>query len=206
MDGAAGDSLSPNGKHVLRRHSERRSAGSGNGNGKDKLPAADSMATLRPRRNSSAPNLKDLAGSRGGGDNSQPAQDRARVWSVYYETCVPSFPRLSTDGDFSLDDCVEPSRLSFDSKRASLHSRTFPPRHSRHASRGSRLSSTSQRSGDPGILSIFDDATAGENKSLASVRRSTMDLMAKYREQEVAEHDRVLSLTRGESYCGVALL
>jgi hypothetical protein len=209
MDGAVGDSLSPNGKHVLRRHSERNSAANGSGNGKGKLPTADSMATLRPRRNSSAPNFKDFAVSRDSAQDSQPAQDRARVWSVYYETCVPSFPRLSTDGNFGLDDFGGPSRLSFDSKRASMHSRTLPPhipRHSRNASQGSRLSSMSRRSEDPSVLPVVDDATASEEKSLVSVRRSTMDLMAKYKEQEVAEHDRVLSLTRAESYRGETVL
>jgi hypothetical protein len=43
-----------------------------------------------------------------------------------------------------------------------------------------------------------DDA-AGEEKSLVSVRRSTMDLISKFKEQEHTEHERVLSLTRAES-------
>jgi hypothetical protein len=124
---------------------------------------------------------------------------------VYYETCVPSFPRLSIEGSFGLEDFGGPSRLSFDSKRASMHSHTIParlPQHSRNVSQVSRLSSMSRRSERPSMLSLVDDGLAGEEKSLASVRRSTMDLMAKYKEQEAREHERVLSFTRAESHRG----
>jgi hypothetical protein len=46
---------------------------------------------------------------------------------------------------------------------------------------------------------MVDDDNAGEEKSLVSVRRSTMDLISKFKEQEATEHERVLSLTRAES-------
>jgi hypothetical protein len=160
-----------------------------------KLPTEDSMATLRPRRNSSAPNLNDLVNLHDGTDDFDRSLDRARVWSVYYETCVPSFPRLSTEADVALEDFGGLSHFSFDSKRTSTHSRTLPGRLTKHSRNGSQLSRTSRRS----ALSMGPDDAAGEEKSLVSVRRSTMDLISKFKEQEHTEHERVLSLTRAES-------
>ncbi|KAF2127456.1 hypothetical protein P153DRAFT_67951 [Dothidotthia symphoricarpi CBS 119687] len=161
---------------------------------KGKLPADDSMATLRPRRNSSAPNLNQLSFLHDGADDRENVKDSARVWSVYYESCVPSFPRQSTDND--LED-FGPSRLSFDSKRTSMHSRTMPARltkHSRHGSHLSRASVVSRGSARPSFLSMGED-DVGEDRSLVSVRRSTMDLIQQFKEQEATEHDKILALT-----------
>ncbi|KAF1833329.1 hypothetical protein BDW02DRAFT_383056 [Decorospora gaudefroyi] len=156
--------------------------------GKGKLRADDSMATLRPRRNSSAPNLNEMS-FRDGTADSVHAHDRARVWSVYYENCVVSFPRLSTDANLALEEFGGSARLSFDSKRASMHSRTMPARlrrHSRNFSNASRGKS---------FISTAEDDPAGEEKSLVSVRRSTMDLISKFKEQEATEHEKILALT-----------
>ncbi|RAR12516.1 hypothetical protein DDE82_000227 [Stemphylium lycopersici] len=83
--------------------------------GKGKLIPIDSMATLRPRRNSSAPNLNEVM-FRGGTAESEQACDSARVWSVYYENCVDSYPRLSTDANVALEEFGTSNRVSFDSK------------------------------------------------------------------------------------------
>ncbi|KAF1849723.1 uncharacterized protein K460DRAFT_2621 [Cucurbitaria berberidis CBS 394.84] len=168
--------------------------------GKGKLREEDSMATLRPRRNSSAPNLNDLSFHDGAGD-SEHATDRARVWSHYYENCVPSFPRLSTEADFGIEAFSEPARLSLDSKRAYIHSRIIPmtmARHSRNASQLSRVTNASRRSARPSFISLGDDG-AGEEQSMVSVRRSTMDLISKFKEQELVEHERVMALIKVES-------
>jgi len=168
-----------------------------NGKGKGRLLADDSMATLRPRRNSSAPNLNDMSFGEDATDL-EPAKDHARVWSVYYENFVDSFPRLSTDPDVALDDFGRLARFSSDSKRPSMHSRSVSARmqkHSRNVSQMSRMSNTSNgRSYD----FVCGDDGAGENTSLVSVRRSTMDLISKFKEQEATEHDRILSISRME--------
>jgi hypothetical protein len=198
-DGTGDDVLSPlRDKQVVRRHSERHSELKAKG----KQPIGDSMATLRPRRNSSAPNLHDLMSVYDGTVDSENTQDRARVWSVYYETCVPLFPGVGTRDDFTLEDFGALSRHSLDSKRASMHSHTMPTghaKHSRNASQLSRRSNMTGRSVQPSSRSIDEDHTAGEDQSLVSVRRSTMDLISMFKEQEHTEHERVLSLTRAES-------
>jgi hypothetical protein len=185
-----------NEEHITERTAPEDDHWGRSANGKGKLRANDSMATLRPRRNSSAPNFKELSFRDGAADSGH-TDDRARVWSVYYENCVDSFPRLSTDVNRPLEDFDGPSRLSFDSKRASTRSRTMPARfrqHSRHASQVSRISNASHSK------SVFmtgeDDAAGGEEKSLVSVRRSTMDLISMFKEQETTEHERILALGR----------
>jgi hypothetical protein len=209
MSGAAegaGDSLQQlSDKQVVRRHSERHS----DKRPTNKLPTGDSKATLRPRRNSSAPNLNDLMHLHDGANDSGHVNDRARVWSVYYETCVPSFPRMSTEADFALHDLGGLPRTSFSSKRVSVRSRTMPSRHAKHsrnASQMSRMSNMSHRSAHPSFLSIGEDDTAGDEGSVVSVRHSTMDLISKFKEQEVAERDRALSFTRADCRRGGALL
>ncbi|RMZ66120.1 cytidylyltransferase [Pyrenophora seminiperda CCB06] len=162
-----------------------------------KLLADDSMATLRPRRNSSAPNLSDLS-FRDGTTDLEPTTDRARVWSVYYENCVDSFPRLSNDADVALDDFGRQARFSFESKRTSMPSRQRSarlPYHSRNVSLMSHMSNISRRKSHD-FAGRDDDAS--ENKSLVSVRRSTMDLISKFKEQEATEHEKILSLSRME--------
>lgn len=204
-DGAGGSRQHLSDKQVVRRHSERHRDAKPD----SKLPSEDSMATLRQRRNSSAPDLNDLVNLHDGAGDSEHAHDRARVWSVYYETCVPSFPRMSTDVDFALRDFGGPSRTSSHSKRVSTHSRTMPARltkHSRNVSQMSRRSNMSGTSAQPSFLSMGDDDAAGEQRSLVSVRHSTMDLISKFKEQEVRERERVLSMTRAESRHDGALL
>ncbi|CAO2658559.1 Nn.00g062820.m01.CDS01 [Neocucurbitaria sp. VM-36] len=166
--------------------------------GKSKLQVEDSMATLRPRRNSSAPNLNELS-FRDGAHDSDRTPDRARVWSIYYENCVPSFPRISNEANFGDDDFDRSARLSFDSKGSPMHSHSFPTRasrHSRNTSQLSRISVVSRGSARPSFISLKSDGAA-EDQSLVSVRRSTMDLISKFKEQEIAEHERFMGLTKG---------
>jgi hypothetical protein len=164
--------------------------------GKGMLRADDSMVTLRPRRNSSAPNLKEMS-FRDGAAELEHADDRARKWSVYYENCVDSFPRLSSDANLTLEDFGRPSRLSFDSKRASMHSRTMPARLRRHSRKVSQVSQISNASNTKSFVTTGEDDGAGaEEKSLVSVRRSTMDLITMFKQQEATEHERILALGR----------
>jgi hypothetical protein len=166
--------------------------------GNGKLRADDSMATLRPRprRNSSAPNFNEMS-FRDGAADPKHQDDRARVWSVYYENCVDSFPRLSTDANLALEDFGSPGRLSFDSKRASMHSRTMPARLGRHSRNVSQVSRVSNTSHSKSFVTIGEvDGAGGDEKSLVSVRRSTMDLISMFKEQEAAEHEKILALGR----------
>ncbi|KAF2625340.1 hypothetical protein BU25DRAFT_397324 [Macroventuria anomochaeta] len=165
----------------------------------DKSQTHDSMATLRPRRNSSAPNLNELAYD--GANEDMHAKDNARVWSVYYDDCVPSYPRASIELDAGLED-FGPARFSFESRHPSMHSRTMPARlarHSRNASRVSRTSIVSRGSARPSFKSKGEDDDFAEKRSMVSVRRSTIDLISKFKEQEIIERERVLSITRAGS-------
>lgn len=166
----------------------------------------DSMATLRPRRNSSAPNLSDVTYD--GANEDRHAEDNTRVWSVYYDDCVPSYPCASMNLDTSLED-FGPARFSFESRHPFMHSRTIPAqsaRHSCNASLVSRISVVSRGSARPSLKSKGDDDDFAEKRSMVSVRRSTMDLISKFKEQEVIEHERVLSITRvGSCYGSEAL-
>lgn len=142
--------------------------------GKGRLFANDSMATLRPRRNSSAPNFNELSFNDGVSE-SQHAHDRARDWSVYYEHCVNAYPQPSTNAS------IMTSVLEIDSRNASQLS---------HKSVASQSNDCASRSGDD---------CAAEQKSLVSVRRSTMDLISKFKDQEAIEHERILTLSRMDS-------
>lgn len=190
---------------------ELTAEGKSKNKGKEKQRADESMATLRPKKDDS----KDL-GLDGITDKGTTTTDRAKVWSVYYEDCIPDFPRISTDfktlSQPNLNELIElkefGGRHSFDSRRASMHSRTFPTyfkHHSRHGSRVSRASIASRGSIVPSFRSMGDGGEASEElsgvegKSMVSVRRSTMDLVTLYRKQEVTERERVLSLMRIES-------
>ncbi|KAJ4357791.1 uncharacterized protein N0V89_002367 [Didymosphaeria variabile] len=115
--------------------------GPGDKKGKGKMKEEDSTATLRPLPTSSRPTTSNQlqAGLDG-------TKDIARVWSAYYENCLPSFPRASTELDFSAEDFGATTRRSLENRRASMHSRTMPVRyvkHSRNASRMSHLSRVS---------------------------------------------------------------
>jgi hypothetical protein len=198
---------------------ESHNAGGAEGSGKkdkrDKgeMNAEDSMATLRPKNESADNSTTALDGT----TISSPT-DRARVWSVYYEDCVPSFPHASLDWpcspgvdaeDFGLRDFGRiPARHSFDLSRHSTtrHHSTMPARlgkHSRHGSRMSRMSIVSHSSARPSFVSMGEgeggDLDRIDERSIVSVRRSTMDLITMYREQEIMERERVLSLVRMES-------
>ncbi|CAN9309684.1 unnamed protein product [Alternaria sp. RS040] len=162
---------------------------------KGKLRADDSMATLRPRRNSSAPNLNEVS-FRDGAAGVGHASDRAHVWSAYYENCVDAYPRLSMDTNRLLEDFSHPKRFSFDSRRASIHSRAMPIRIPKHERRESQKSNASR------VKSfVYQDHndSASEERSLVSVRRSTMDLITKFKEQEASEHERILLFSRMDS-------
>ncbi|KAH7084629.1 hypothetical protein BKA63DRAFT_402272 [Paraphoma chrysanthemicola] len=192
-DGASDGRQHRSDKQVVRRHSERHKDAKTSG----ELPVGDSMATLRPRRNSSAPNLSEAMMLHDGAGDADHDHDRARVWSVYYGTCIPSFPRASTD--LGLEEYGGRSHKSMESKRASLRSdmmTTSSAKHSRNASQMSRMSRASAR---PSFVSMADDEAMGEEQSVVSVRRSTMDLISRFKEQEATEHERVMSLTRAES-------
>lgn len=180
---------------------EQEEYGVGDRKGKGKLKDGNSLATLRAvnsdkaRRNSSMARLD-------GQVEEEHSKDTARVMSTYYESFIPAFPRASTEADFGLEDFGVPSRHSFESRRASLRSRTVPARfsrHSRNASRMSRLSVVSRTSAKPSFVSAGDDEVGMEARSIVSVRRSTMDLINMYKEQENTERERVLSLMRVES-------
>jgi hypothetical protein len=198
---------------------ESRDAGSGTGGsgkriekGKGKMKAEDSMATLRPE-NGSADNLSFALD----GTITTGPTDRARVWSVYYEDCVPNFPQASSDRsnmpsaeaeESGLRDFGRmPSHHSLDLSRHSTtrhHSMPAPlGKHSRYGSHLSRMSIISHSSARPSFVSTGEGEEGGldgvDERSMVSVRRSTMDLITMYREQEVMERERVLSLVRMDS-------
>ena len=163
----------------------------------DKSQIHGSMATLRPRRNSSAPNLNELAYD--GATEDRHSEDNARVWSVYYDDCVPSYPRASIDLDAGLQD-FGPARFSFESRHPSMHSRTAPARFTRHSCNASRGSAR------PSLKSKGEGDDFAEKRSMVSVRRSTMDLLSKFKEQETIERERVLSIARAGSRYGTEVL
>jgi hypothetical protein len=181
--------------------------------GKGKMKTGDSMATLRPKNEITSNSTIALDGT-----TILSPTDRAHVWSVYYEDCVPSFPHAGLDWQRSPSVDAEdlelrgfgmmPARHSFDLSRHSMtrHHSTMPARlgkHSRHGSRMSRKSIISHSSARPSFVSMGDvdggDLDGTDERSIVSVRKSTMDLIAMYREQEAMERERVLSLVRMES-------
>ncbi|KAJ8109269.1 hypothetical protein OPT61_g7586 [Boeremia exigua] len=162
----------------------------------------DSMVTLRPRRNSSAPNL-DVSNYDGTSENHL-KKENARIWSVYYDDCVPSYPRVSIELNTGKEESGPP-RFSFESQHPSMRSRTMPRRsvwHSRNNSRMSYASIISRGSAHPSMKSKDDSDDFMDKRSMVSVRRSTMDLISKFKEQELVEHERVLSMTRAGSHYG----
>ncbi|KAL5443347.1 hypothetical protein PMIN06_008727 [Paraphaeosphaeria minitans] len=170
--------------------------GPGDKKGKGKMKEEDSAKTLRPLPTSSRPTTGNLlqAGLDG-------TKDTARVWSAYYENCLPAFPHASNELDFTLDDFGAPARRSLESRRASMHSRTMPARyskHSRNASRMSHLSIASHGSGRRSFISMGENDGGIDERSIVSVRRSTMDLISMYKEQEHTEMERVLNMVQTE--------
>lgn len=183
--------------HPRERSTSKRQVGDSAPSGK--MQNGDSMATLRPRRNSSAPNLNEITYD--GTSDDRLHKDNARVWSVYYDDCLPSYPRASVELIAGFDD-LRPARYSFESRRPSMRSRTMPghlSRHSRNASRISYTSAVSRGSVRPNSKYEGDDDGLIEEGSMVSVRHSTMDLISKFKQQEIIEHERVLSLTRAGS-------
>ncbi|KAF2018218.1 hypothetical protein BU24DRAFT_479598 [Aaosphaeria arxii CBS 175.79] len=148
-----------------------------------------------------------------GAADSEGGNDRARVWSLYYKNCVPRFPRPSLD-HFSLSQPdlgelarAESSRTrpetnnaqeSFPSKLDSLSSKTLPPRfkHSRRESRISIISRASIVSSFKSLGRETEYEDGQEVMSVVSVRKSTLDLVDFYQEQEAVARERVLDLTR----------
>ncbi|KAL1612371.1 hypothetical protein SLS60_000597 [Paraconiothyrium brasiliense] len=178
--------------------------GPGDKKGKGKVKEEDSAATLRPLPTSSRPTTSNLI--QAGFDGTK---DTARVWSAYYENCLPSFPRASTELDFSAEDFGAPTRRSLESKRASMHSRTMPVRYSKHSRNASRMSHLSRvpcrMIGRPSLESMGENDVGLDERSMVSVRRSTMDLISMYKEQENTEAERVLKIMRTESMDCTAL-
>lgn len=112
----------------------------GDAKGKGKMKEEESAATLRALpAGSSRPTTSNLlqAGLDG-------TRDTARVWSTYYENCLPSFPRASTELDFTMEDFRAPSRRSLESRRASVRSRSIPVRRNKHSRNTSRMSHLSR--------------------------------------------------------------
>ena len=107
-----------------------------NGKTKEEVPAAVIQA-LPP--GDSRPTTSNLlqAGLDG-------TQDTARIWSAYYENCLPKFPRASTELEFAMEDFGGPSRRSLEGRRTSMHSRTMPARRTKHSRNASRMSHLSK--------------------------------------------------------------
>ena len=172
--------------------------GPGDTKGKGKLEEENSTSTIRPLHitkqdpNVSLPRLDGPA-------DQYHSKDTARVWSAYYENCLPSFPRASAELDFGLEDFGRSARHSLDSKRPSVHSRTYPSRFTKHSRNASRVSHASIGSARPSCVSLGEDEAGVDGQSIVSVRRSTMDLVALYKKQEDTERERVLGLMRMES-------
>lgn len=169
----------------------------------DDLEAHDSMATLRPRRNSSAPNLNILACDSTNEDKH--AKDSARIWSVYYDDCIPSYPRTSMDPQVgSINSGF--GRFSFESQAPSIRSCGRLAKHSRNASRISRISIFRRINPHQSFKSKAEVDDSFEKRSLVSVRRSTMDLLSMFKEQEDLEREKIFSITRaGSNYNGGVL-
>ncbi|KAF2737252.1 hypothetical protein EJ04DRAFT_488215 [Polyplosphaeria fusca] len=161
----------------------------------EKMKSVDSQVTLRPRRTSDplpAESPSSLAFDGLSGQST--AADRARVWSVYYEDCIPHFPSVSMDLDLSLQlSDFSPARPV--SRQVSMLSKTMPARirHSRAESKVSRMSFTS------GVPSWDEDVDGHDGMSMTSVRRSTLELMKTFKEQGERDMERVLELARSET-------
>ncbi|KAH7125703.1 hypothetical protein B0J11DRAFT_568442 [Dendryphion nanum] len=187
---------------------------------KGELKPDDSMATLRPQKGTKvtsdtigSPTILDCST-----DQSR-STDRARVWSVFYEDCLPSFPQPSNDaGSHSRPNlenilCLNEfrslpgrtnGRHSFDLKPTAMRPSEIPSKvgHSRHGSRASVMTKASivpSFCSDSGLEAIGDGDENEEGRSMVSVRKSTMDLVTLSKEQEVVERERVLNLMRVES-------
>lgn len=184
--------------NIWRRASHNHSA--------NETQAHDSMATLRPRRNSSAPDLERFAYD--GTVDDKHAKDKARVWSVYYDDCVPSYPRASVDSQAEPKDFGF-SRFSFESQHPSIRSHAVHSRLARHSRNASHVSRLSIKSGGSAHASFKFKEEADnllEKRSMVSVRRSTMDLLSKFKEQESVEREKILSITRaGSNYESLVL-
>jgi hypothetical protein len=166
--------------------------------GTSRLETEDSSSTLRPRRFSDIPNLSEQVfhGSTADIDN---VPDRARAWSAFYGTCMPAISRLNSEADLSLKRPNGVSDFSLQSRPPTMRSRTLPAslvKHSRNVSNVSGTSAISQRSVWPKSVSSGQENGTIEERSIFSVRRSTMDLVLKFKEQEATEHERILSFTR----------
>lgn len=123
--------------------------------------------------------------------------DRARVWSSYYEDCVAAFPRNSTDtngkqASSTAAHSEKPSkRHSADVKMAPGHSAAKSNETS--ASLPTRLRAGHER--NLSAISVISEASGlSGSRSVSSVRQSTLDLLQMYRQREIQERERVLSM------------
>ncbi|KAF2642309.1 hypothetical protein P280DRAFT_396540 [Massarina eburnea CBS 473.64] len=177
--------------------------GPGDKKGKGKVKEEDSPSTHQSLNISKSDDNNLMPSALDGPADSPYGKNSARALSAYYENCLPAYPRASTELDFNPDDFGTPARHSLESRRPSMCSRTMPVRsnkHSRNASYMSHLSVVSNNSVRPSFLSTGEDDNGGvDERSMVSVRRSTMDLITQYKEQEKAERERVLGLMRAES-------
>ena len=201
---ARGITSERNGK-VVRSHEDYHSVqdeyGPGDRKGKGKMKADHSTSTPRPSGSTKTMIDDHFRGLDGQNDRAH-VKDTARVWSAYYEDCLPSFPRASTDLDFNPAEFGVPSaRRSLDSKRTSF-SHTMPSRYPKHSRNHSHLSHFSVRSGAsarPSFVSVSENEVGMDGRSVFSVRRSTMDLVTMYQELEDTEREKVLKLVRMDS-------
>ncbi|KAL5371119.1 hypothetical protein DPSP01_014477 [Paraphaeosphaeria sporulosa] len=146
----------------------------GDKKGKGKMKEEDSATTLQPLATSSRPTTSNLlqAGLDG-------TKDTARVWSAYYENCLPALPHASSNLDFTIDDFGAPARRSLESKRASMRSRTMPVRysqHSRSASRMTHLSIASHGSGRPSFIYMGENDGGMDEQSIAESAKDSTTL------------------------------
>jgi hypothetical protein len=112
---------------------------------------------------------------------------------------MPAISRLNSEADLSLKRPNGVSDFSLQSRPPTMRSRTLPAslvKHSRNVSNVSGTSAISQRSVWPKSVSSGQENGTIEERSIFSVRRSTMDLVLKFKEQEATEHERILSFTR----------
>jgi hypothetical protein len=169
--------------------------GPGYKKGKGKLQEDESTSTIRPLNifkhdpNASLPRLDGPA-------DEDHSKDTARVWSAYYENCMPSFPCASTELDFGVEEVGRSARHSLDSRRPSARSHTVPNRFTKHSRNASCISRVSNGSARASFASMGEDAGGVDGQSVVSVRRSTMDLVSLYKKQEDMERERMLSLMR----------
>ncbi|KAF2742562.1 hypothetical protein M011DRAFT_481604 [Sporormia fimetaria CBS 119925] len=184
--------------------------------GKGKQKAQDSASTLRASGHLSLDGVTD------GGKLDDPARVWSSYYedcisafprpsTGYGSISQPDLRQIAEEDNVDMHEFGQGSsnfrtsrRHSFDSRHASMHSLTlhsrFQSRHSRHESRLSRLSLGTRGSFFSQLESDDEldtpkrtrENTGEGSRSVISVRKSTLDLMNLYREQERAERERLM--------------